>query len=194
MCYAGSPVPGGGGGGGAPSPYMNMAPAPKFAPMRSSLGAQQRREYGIQQRQRWEALGDPSRVEQMRKSGAIYNIPSANQRDLARLAQTEGREFDPRDPYGDVAFSMAKQQSALDKKIADFDARQAQYEAKRAKLGTISSAGVGKGTLSTKQAKVVSSIGSKKATTKGQAATGLKTTYGTTPYGSSGTTGLNVAT
>lgn len=177
MCYAGSPLPG--------SPVMGTA-----SPSRQGVN----RSTQIANQQKFQAAGNKSQLEQMRKSGAIYDYFGNDQRLLRRVAQTEGREFDARDPYGDVAFSMAKQQSALDKKISDFDARQAQYEADRAKLGTISSAASSKGTVSSKQAKVLSSIGSRKATTKGQAATGLKTTYGTTTYGSTGNTGLNVAT
>lgn len=76
-------------------------------------------------------------INKIRSEGRMQDVFGSNPMVLKRVATTEGREFDPNDPYGNVYYATDKQRQALDQKIADFESRQQQYEQSRAKLGTI---------------------------------------------------------
>ena len=84
------------------------------------------------------AAGSQESINKIRSEGRMQDVFGSNPMVLKRVATTEGREFDPNDPYGSVYYATAKQRQALDQKIADFESRQQQYEQNRAQLGTIS--------------------------------------------------------
>jgi hypothetical protein len=131
--------------------------------------------------------GNPEFVAKARNEGQMQQVFGSNPFVLRSVAKTEGREFDPNDPYGSVYYATAKQRQALDQKIADFDKRQQQYEQSRAKLGTITETQAAVKTPSTAVRTPVQAR---------PVRTSLKTSYGIREVPTSSTlgssTGLNV--
>lgn len=80
---------------------------------------------------------NPEFVAQTRREGKMQQTFGDNPFVLKSVAKTEGREYDPNDPYGNISTTFAKRESALNQRIADFENRQQQYEQGRAQLGTI---------------------------------------------------------